>query len=121
MRINVYTEELLTTQTVVQRTGEMVHPIAAEIVSAAYVSSRTGQPMTNYGLRLYLKSAPELHYIPGRDDDRSAVTFWCGSEKQNVVKFLDHIRFCLEQQNLVSFSGKVAKSQAETEKVIGGR
>jgi hypothetical protein len=97
MRVNVYTEELLTTQTVVARSGEPIHPIAAEIVTADYVSSRTGKPMTNYGLRIYLKSAPELHYIPGRDDDRSAITFWCGSEKQNVTKFLDLVRFCLEQ------------------------
>lgn len=97
MRINVYTEELMTSQTVVARTGEDVHPIAAEIVTADYVSSRTGEPMTNYGLRIYLKSAPELHYIPGRDDDRSAVTFWCGSEKQNVTKFLDLIKNKLQQ------------------------
>lgn len=114
MRINIYTEELITTQTVVQRTGEPIAPIAAEIVTAVYVSSRTNQPMTNYGLRIFLKSAPELHYIPGRDDDRSAVTFWCGSEKQNVVKFLELIRFCLEQQNLVKFHETLANSGALT-------
>jgi hypothetical protein len=73
MRINVYTEELSD---------------EAEIVTADYISSRTGQPMTNYGLRIYLKSALELHYIPGRDDDRSAVTFWCGSKRENVAAFL---------------------------------
>jgi hypothetical protein len=69
MRVNVYTEELNP-----ENQPEM------EIVQAKYVSSRTGQPMTNYGLRIYLKSHPDLHYIPDRDDDRSAVTFWCGSE-----------------------------------------
>jgi len=79
MRVNVYTEELLT--------GELKEPFA-EIVEAKYISSRTGQPMTNYGLRIFLKSAPELHYIPGRDDDRSAVTFWCGSDIENVRAFL---------------------------------
>ena len=77
MRINVYTEEL---------TDE------AEIVTADYVSSRTGKPMTNYGLRVYLKSHPDLHHIPGRDDDRSAVTFWCGSERENVERFLAALR-----------------------------
>lgn len=78
MRINVYTEEL-TEQ--------------CEIVTADYISSHTGQPMTNYGLRIYLKSAPELHYIPGRDDDRSAVTFWCGTERRNVITFLSVMAF----------------------------
>lgn len=73
MRVNVYTEEL---------------KLEAEIVEADYVSSRTGQPMTNYGLRIYLKSHPDLHYIPGRDDDRSAVTFWCGSDRRNIYDFI---------------------------------
>jgi hypothetical protein len=83
MRINVYTEELV---------GNMEGFSEAAIVTAEYVSSRTGEPMTNYGLRIYLKSAPELHYIPGRDDDRSAITFWCGPEKDNILKFIDRIR-----------------------------
>lgn len=78
MRINVYAEEL--------PTGEGHH---VEIVTADYVSSRTGLPMTNYGLRIFLESSPKLHYIPGRDDDRSAVTFWCGSSKKNVFAFLE--------------------------------
>lgn len=82
MRINVYTEELIppgSDQTI------------AEIVTADYISSRTGRPMTNYGLRIFLKSAPELHYIPGRDDDRSAVTIWCGSERKRVFEFWEAI------------------------------
>ena len=66
MRTNVYTEELPTSD------GPM--PMA-EIVTAEYASSRTGEKMTNYGLRIYLKSHPDLHYVPPRDDDRSAVTF----------------------------------------------
>ena len=77
MRINVYTEEL---------TSE------AEICTAEYISSHTGEKMTNYGLRIFLKSAPELHYVPPRDDDRSAVTFWCGPDKRNVFVLLDQIR-----------------------------
>lgn len=66
MRVNVYTEEL-------PAYGRQV-----EIVTAEYTNSHTGRPMTNYGLRVYLKSAPELHQPPN-DDDRSAVTFWCGA------------------------------------------
>lgn len=88
MRVNVYTEELLN--------GETNNPVAAEIVHADYVSSRTGLPMRNYGLRVYLKSAPELHYVPPRDDDRSSVTFWCGDKEKNVFAFLDMVR---EQAN----------------------
>lgn len=79
MRVNVYTEELVD-----QADGKPF----AEIVTAEYVSSRTGQPMTNYGLRVFLRSAPELHYIPGRDDDRSAVTFWVG-KASNLQKLVD--------------------------------
>jgi hypothetical protein len=83
MRVNVYTEELL-------HEGDGL-PIA-EIVHADYVSGRTGQPMRNYGLRIYLKSPLELHYVPPRDDDRSAVTFWCGPKKRGVYIFYDRIR-----------------------------
>ncbi len=43
MRINVYTEELITVGN---------NPVAAEIVTADYVSSHTGQPMTSYGIRI---------------------------------------------------------------------
>jgi hypothetical protein len=78
MRINVYTEEL--------RPAESPQ---AEIVTANYISSRTGRPMTNYGLRIYLKSHPDLHFVPPRDDDRSAVTFWCGDSMEKVVALLD--------------------------------
>lgn len=80
MRVNVYTEEL---------TAE------AEIVHADYVSSRTGEPMRNYGLRIYLKSAPELHFVPPRDDDRSAVTFWCGPNEADIFALLHRIRECV--------------------------
>jgi len=78
MRINVYTEELI---------PEGFGQRACEIVTAEYISSRTGQSMKNYGLRLYLKSHPDLHYIPGRDDDRSAITFWCGPNMEAVKAF----------------------------------
>lgn len=78
MRINVYTEELILHGN---------NPVVAEIVTVDYVSSRTGEAMTNYGLRIYLKSHPDLHYVPPRDDDRSAVTFWCGPTRQHAVDF----------------------------------
>ena len=83
MRINVYTEELI---------NENDELPLTEIVTAEYISSRTNEKMTNYGLRIFLKSAPELHYIPGRDDDRSAITFWCGPNKENITKFLNRIK-----------------------------
>ena len=77
MRINVYSEEL--------KADELPR---VEIVTANYTSSRTGNPMTNYGLRVYLKSHPDLHFVPGRDDDRSAVTFWCGANPEGPREFI---------------------------------
>lgn len=58
MRINVYAEELtdeveLVTKTVDDDDGVRVF----------------------YGIRFYLKSAPELHHSEN-DDDRSAITIW---------------------------------------------
>ena len=108
MRINVYTEELPTPDAL---------PMA-EIVTAEYVSSRTGQPMTNYGLRIYLKSHPDLHFLPGRDDDRSAVTFWCGSKQQNVFDLIDMLRGCAEISNLNLFRDKVDAATEAAEKSI---
>jgi len=81
MRVNVYTEEL--------------HPDErprCEVVTAEYVSVKTGEPMTNYGLRVYLKSHPALHFVPPRDDDRSAVTFWCGSDFKSVLDFVAELQ-----------------------------
>lgn len=59
MRINVYAEEL---------TDEV------EIVTKDVTDERFGE-RTFYGLRVYLKSPPELH-AHRDDDDRSAITFW---------------------------------------------
>jgi len=78
MRINVYTEEL----------NPQEKP-TIEIVTVEYSSVKTGQKMTNYGLRVYLKSHPDLHFVPPRDDDRSAVTFWCGSTLENVYELIE--------------------------------
>ena len=91
MRINVYTEELPTAETGL--------PLA-EIVTADYISSRTGEPMTNYGLRIFLKSHPDLHFIPGRDDDRSAITFWCGAKLKNVQGLIQLLNGVYEVDNL---------------------
>lgn len=60
MRINVYHEEL---------THE------TEIVTTFVEETNR----TYYGVRIFLASAPELHHEPN-DDDRSAITFWYGSE-----------------------------------------
>lgn len=84
MRINVYTEELL------PPTQGNPWPVC-EIVYAEYTSSRTHQVTRNYGVRIYLKSPPELHTAEGRDDDRSAVTFWCGSTQEKCFEFLRDI------------------------------
>lgn len=111
MRINVYTEELLPI--------DQNDPIMAEIVYADYISSRTGEPMRNYGLRIYLKSAPELHYIPGRDDDRSAITFWCGSKDKNVLAFIDRVRDLASQSTLKIWHEKTEEVQAEAETAYG--
>lgn len=61
MRVNIYEEELTNTVEIVETTA-----------------SNTG--ITYYGVRVYLKSAPELHHTEV-DDDRSAVTFWLGDAK----------------------------------------
>jgi hypothetical protein len=71
MRVNVYTEEL---------TGEV------QVVRAEYTDSE-GQKAENWGIRFVLKSHPDLHHQP-KDDDRSAVTFWCGRDWANMKPFL---------------------------------
>lgn len=106
MRVNVYTEEL--------PDFGLARP-HVEIVTADYVSSRTGERMTNYGLRVYLKSHPDLHFVPPRDDDRSAVTFWCGSKPGNLLQFVDMLRQVVEVDNLGRFRDKVAAANAEAE------
>lgn len=104
MRINVYTEELIFNE------GPN-KPSAAEIVWAEYISSRTGEKMRNWGVRIFLKSAPELHYIPDRDDDRSAVTFWCGPSEKNVIAFLDMLRETAYEGTLKTWHDKTEKQQ----------
>lgn len=105
MRINIYTEELV---------DEADGKPFAEVVTAEYISSRTGEPMKNYGLRVFLRSAPELHYIPGRDDDRSAVTFWCGKES-NLGKLVDALTLVVRTNHGDMWRDKVTAQQVKAE------
>ena len=107
MRLNVYTEELLPFTTNA--------PFLAEIVYADYVSSRTGENMRNYGLRIYVKSHPDLHYVPPRDDDRSAVTFWVGPSLKSVKAFLEAVTACAEASMLDIWREKTKQAQDEAE------
>jgi hypothetical protein len=120
MRVNVYTEELIKLNPNEDCQPHIAdrQPIIAQIVTADYISSRTGEPMKNYGLRIFLKSAPELHYIPGRDDDRSAVTIWCGAKERYVFEFLELIRDQAYQSTLDIWRDKTLKQQAEAEAAI---
>lgn len=111
MRINVYTEELL------EDVGPAGPPMA-QIVYAEYISSRTGLPMRNYGLRIFLASHPALHYIPGRDDDRSAVTFWCGPKEKKVMEFLTTLIHVANADTLRLWREKTEVQQAAAEKEL---
>lgn len=102
MRVNVYTEELPTSE----------RP-ACQIVTAKYISSRTGEPMTNHGLRIFLKSAPQLHDGP-HDDDRSAVTIWCGSKEKNIFEFLEMLRSTAYADTMRTWRDKTVAQQQET-------
>lgn len=60
MRINVYAEEVTTETELVTKTAEQ---------------AEGNDPVTFYGLRLFLASPDVLHHSPG-DDDRSAITIF---------------------------------------------
>lgn len=77
MRINVYNEELTADFQFVEKTVE-----------------ETGK--TYYGLRMFLKSAPELHHTP-EDDDRSAITIWFGT-KQKAALYFDMVSESIKKQ-----------------------
>lgn len=70
MRINVYNEE-----------------ITDDIQFVSKLVEETSK--TYYGLRIFLKSAPELHHTE-IDDDRTAITFWFGTKKTTIT-FLESI------------------------------
>lgn len=111
MRINVYTEELIP--------AEFGQP-AIEVVTAEYISSRTGQPMKNWGIRIFCKSHPDLHYIPGRDDDRSAITFWCG-DYSSMREFARNITTFVEHDNLNRWRDKTTERQIDAENELRKR
>lgn len=110
MRLNVYTEELLPLD------STDTDPVFAEIVTTEYISSRTGLPMKNHGLRIYLKSHPDLHYVPPRDDDRSAVTFWCGPDERAAFRFWETVKSHAEASTMKLWHDKVIARQREAEK-----
>lgn len=112
MRVNIYTEELLT-----DKEGQPL----AEIVTKSYISSRTGQPMTNHGLRIFVKSHPDLHYVPPRDDDRGAVTFWCGPKEGNIVQFLHLLFEAQHADSLRLWREKTGHKQVEAEQAMAPR
>ena len=72
MRINIYAEELT----------ERI-----EIVRRVPATGHTDQEFI--GLRVYLKSPPELH-ADAEDDDTSAVTFWFADERE-IDAFIDRL------------------------------
>jgi hypothetical protein len=112
MRVNVYTEELLT--------DDDGLPMV-DIVKAEYISSRTGEKMANHGLRIYLRSAPQLHFVPPRDDDRSAITFWCGSKEKNITAFIEMIRSRFEERTLETWRERVTADVVAAEKAEAAR
>jgi hypothetical protein len=71
MRINIYEEEL---------TDEI------EIVETWPGSG----DRTFYGVRIFLKSHPDLHHT-SEDDDRSAITFWVNTHERAEI-MQDHLR-----------------------------
>lgn len=71
MRINVYQEEI---------SGEVTLVEKADVVGA------DGNPVTFYGVRVWLLGPDTLH-VTEHDDDRSAITFWCGSKEHAGALF----------------------------------
>lgn len=77
MRINVYAEEL---------TDEV------ELVSTTINDDEFGV-RTFYGVRMFLKSHPDLHHS-AEDDDRTAITFWTKQEDAELLfKLLRHMTY----------------------------
>lgn len=119
MRINVYTEELIP----LSNFNFDKDPPPVEVVTAEYISSRTGEKMTNYGLRIYLKSHPDLHCVRHadgtmRDDDRSAVTFWLGPKEKNIFEWLAAVRQIAYASTLKTWHDKTEAQQAAAEAAL---
>lgn len=94
MRINVYAEEL---------TDE------TELVTKTVNDSLYGR-RTFFGVRVYLKSPPELHADP-EDNDRSAITFWVpwtkkgGHDFQSVEMMIQGLRRRLDDAQAKDYQG----------------
>lgn len=87
MRINIYSEEL---------------PDLAEDVKIVSKTDERGH--THYGVRMFFKSAPELHNRPD-DDDRSAVTFWIPYEQGVGHRFDKLVELLGMAMNKVAVAG----------------
>lgn len=94
MRINVYSQELLTDPRgdAPLTDGEQYHPVI-ELVEQ---KSNTG--LTYSAVRLFLHSSERLHHPP-MDDDRSAITFWLPQSRDRRNAFARSLR---ELADLVS-------------------
>lgn len=68
MRINVYSQELITDPEALQDRAE-------------YVSQKANTGILYSGVRLLFHSSPRLHHPP-LDDDRSAITFWLPKSRE---------------------------------------
>lgn len=67
MRINVYSQELLTTP--------MDPFMCVEKLTKENIDGESGQVLTYSAVRQFLASSDRLHHPP-EDDDRSAITWW---------------------------------------------
>lgn len=78
MRINVYSQELIT------------HPLDEHpVVELVEQQSNTG--VVYSAVRLFLHSSDRLHHPPA-DDDRSAITFWLPKSKARREHFAEALR-----------------------------
>jgi hypothetical protein len=66
MRVNVYEEEI------------------SDNIEFVSTEAKTGKIF--WGVRIFVKSAPQLHDTPN-DDDRSAITFWLHDKKRALEYF----------------------------------
>lgn len=71
MRINVYSQELITSHEDIPEDGNHVTWFSQTAEETA-----DGKPLLYSAVRLYLHSSKRLHHPIDGDDDRSAITFW---------------------------------------------
>ena len=100
MRLNIYSEELTTEQSVIVK--KIHHEPDGEA--------------TFYGLRFYLKSPPELSSTK-EDDDRSAVTFWVAAPTSENDVGIDALAnmFGAAETNLAELSVSLSDQAREPE------